>query len=605
MRLGRREASRPPLTPGTILGSYRLDRLIGRGGMGAVYLGVHLQLNRTVALKVLSPELSLDLVFRERFRREAVAQAALEHPNIVPLYEAGEDRGYPFLAMRYVAGGTLKEFIASGDLDSRTALTLLAQVADALEAAHKAGIVHRDIKPQNILIEGDTAFLADFGLTKIEGARDLTRTGHQLGTLDYMSPEQFRNEPATLRSDVYSLAAVLYECLSGTVPFKRGSDVALMYAHLEDRLPSLSAAVPGFPPLLDVLFARAMSKDPEGRPESPRAFVGDVAAALGVPLSPRSSYGGVGAAARAPRPVDAQAARESPRTHRRARWLLAAAAAGVAGVGSGVALSAIHHSGEVPTRALTALSRRVRVGTVDLDVPTTWRLRHSNRSQSAATFLLNPQNMLNVRVVREARADLARMAASSPSALTVGGYRAEAYEVRRLRPGETSVAYLFPLATNDVIATCRTTRTKAAECSRIVGTTRLHARALPSLPRATYAGRVDRILRALGAGRAKVRARLRAAATASSQAGSAQALQGVFARAAASVTRLRVRDVPADAGTNLANALRKVAHAYGSLAAAARQSRPNAYASARRKIAAAEKGATNATTRLETALKRV
>src|ERR687895_763358 len=190
--------------------------------MGVVYEATQLSLNRTVALKILAANLSDDPAFRERFRREGLLQAAIDHPHIVTVYEAGETEHGLFLAMRLVRGPNLKDMVLAREIDAGRTLRILAPVADALDAAHEEGLIHRDVKPQNILVGGrDHAFLADFGLTKLPGEKSLTETGQFLGTLDYVAPEQIVGERATARTDVYAFGAVLCECLTGSVPYPR------------------------------------------------------------------------------------------------------------------------------------------------------------------------------------------------------------------------------------------------------------------------------------------------------------------------------------------------------------------------------------------------
>ncbi|MBD0329128.1 MAG: serine/threonine protein kinase, partial [Thermoleophilia bacterium] len=185
------------LPPGTVVAGYRIEGLIGEGGMGAVYRATQLSLERPVALKLIARELGDDLLFRERFRREGLLQAAIDHPHIVPVYEAGESEHGLYLAMRLVEGPTLRRLIDAGALDPGRTLTLLAQVADALDAAHARGLVHRDVKPQNVIVRPgprEHAFLADFGIAKADAHAGLTDTGQFLGTIDYVSPEQVRGE---------------------------------------------------------------------------------------------------------------------------------------------------------------------------------------------------------------------------------------------------------------------------------------------------------------------------------------------------------------------------------------------------------------------------
>jgi hypothetical protein len=268
---------------GSLVAGYRIEGVLGRGGMGVVYEAHQLSLDRPVALKILSPELSADDAFRERFRREGLIQARIDHPHIVPIYEAGEHGGGLFLAMRIVRGPTLKDLIAMRELEGARTLRILRPIADALEAAHEVGLIHRDIKPQNILVGSrDHAFLADFGLTKgPTEQRSLTKTGQFVGTLDYISPEQIRGEPATTRSDVYSLAAVLFECLTGVVPYPKESDAAVLFAHMAEPPPLVTDQRPDLPPGLDEVLVRAMSKTPSERHETPTALLGAAERAFG------------------------------------------------------------------------------------------------------------------------------------------------------------------------------------------------------------------------------------------------------------------------------------------------------------------------------------
>jgi protein kinase-like protein len=257
-----------PLEKGTTLAGYRIEGVLGKGGMGVVYEATQLSLNRTVALKLLAANLGDDPAFRERFRREGLLQAQIDHPNIVTVYEAGDTEEGLFLAMRLVRGPNLKDMIISRELDAGRSLRILAPVADALDAAHGEGLIHRDIKPQNILVSGrDQPFLADFGLTKAPGEKNLTKAGTFVGTLDYISPEQIRGQPASKQSDIYALAAVLYECLSGVVPYPKDSEAAVLYAHMSEQPPLLTETRPELPAALDAVVRKAMSKDPEDRHE--------------------------------------------------------------------------------------------------------------------------------------------------------------------------------------------------------------------------------------------------------------------------------------------------------------------------------------------------
>jgi hypothetical protein len=258
------------LQEGTIVAGYRIDGVLGDGGMGVVYRATQLSLEREVALKVLSSDLGDDSGFRIRFQREGQLQAALDHDHIVPVYEAGQSEQGLFLAMRLIDGPTLKDLILARELDPRRSVRLLSQVAHALDAAHAAGLIHRDIKPQNILIgPGDHAYLADFGLIKApaEAAR-LTGTGQFIGTIDYVAPEQIQGEPASAASDIYALAGVLYECLTGEVPFPKPNEAATLHAHVIAPPPKVTDLRPELPPAIDDVIARGMAKDPMARPPS-------------------------------------------------------------------------------------------------------------------------------------------------------------------------------------------------------------------------------------------------------------------------------------------------------------------------------------------------
>jgi serine/threonine protein kinase len=249
--------------------------------MGAVYQATQLSLNRVVALKLLAPNLGDDPGFRARFEREGQVQAGLDHDHIVAVYEAGQSEYGLFLAMRLIAGPTLKQLILEDQLDPRRSVRLLAQVANALDAAHRAGLIHRDIKPQNILIgERDHAYLADFGLIKAPDEARLTGTGQFIGTIDYVAPEQIQGDPATPASDIYSLTGVLYECLTGEVPYPKPSEAATLHAHVMQPPPVLSERRPDLPPALDGVIAQGMAKDPWSRPSQAAELIQAASRAL-------------------------------------------------------------------------------------------------------------------------------------------------------------------------------------------------------------------------------------------------------------------------------------------------------------------------------------
>jgi ABC-type transport system substrate-binding protein/class 3 adenylate cyclase/streptogramin lyase/tRNA A-37 threonylcarbamoyl transferase component Bud32 len=276
---------------GTAVAGYRIEGVVGQGSSGTVYSALELSLQRRVALKILRPELASDDRFRQRFLRESRLAASLEHPNIIPIYAAGEEEGSIYLAMRFVEGRDLGRLIADeGALEPERAVELLTQVADALDAAHRSGLVHRDVKPGNVLVDAtDHAFLCDFGLAKHAVTVDsVTRDTPFAGTIDYVAPEQIHGDEIDARTDVYSLGCLFFECVSGAPPFRRQTDVAVVLAHLHEDPPSIRELMPELPEALDDAVRRALAKAPEERFES----AGELAEAA------RSALGDVGADAR-------------------------------------------------------------------------------------------------------------------------------------------------------------------------------------------------------------------------------------------------------------------------------------------------------------------
>ena len=260
----------PKLSPGSTFAGYQIEDVAGSGGMGIVYKATQIALGRRVALKLIAADLARDASFRERFKREWLTAASIDHPNVIPLYEAGEADEHLFIAMRYVEGLDLAALISrEPSFDPARAVNIVAQIASALDAAHKKGLVHRDVKPANILIasQDEHVYLTDFGLTKSASSQSaLTKTGMFVGSLDYTAPEQIRGEAADARTDVYSLGCVLYQALTRSLPYDRDSDVAKMYAHLNEEPPAVTAARPDAPAGFDAVVARAMAKEPEGLP---------------------------------------------------------------------------------------------------------------------------------------------------------------------------------------------------------------------------------------------------------------------------------------------------------------------------------------------------
>jgi serine/threonine protein kinase len=254
------------LAPGSDFGEWRIERLIGRGGMGVVYLATDRRLNRPVAIKLIADDRSRDPGFRERFTRESQMTAAIDHPNVIPVYAAGEIDDQLYLVTRYVDGTDLHDLLrADGPLAPEKAADIVRQVGDGLDAAHHAGLVHRDVKPANVLLAGSHAYLSDFGLTRpVATEARLTDTDEQLGTVDFMSPEQLRAERTDARSDVYALGCLLYTTLTGRPPFNRPTAAATITAHLESPVPRVSNNF-GVPTEFDDVLFRALEKDPERR----------------------------------------------------------------------------------------------------------------------------------------------------------------------------------------------------------------------------------------------------------------------------------------------------------------------------------------------------
>ena len=258
---------------GTVIAGYRVESLLGRGGMSVVYLAEHIRLGRKVALKVLAPALAQDASFRERFIRESQRAAELDHPNVIPIYDAGEieqvdGTGVLYIAMRYVRGSDLKSMILrEGPLSVGRTLFILDQAASALDAAHDRDLVHRDVKPANILVAepSDHVYLTDFGVVKHTASRGMTATGVFMGTVDYSAPEQIEGLTLDRRTDVYALGCVLYECLAGRPPFDRDSELAVMHGHLSVEPPRVTDAQPDLPKGLDRVIATALAKTRDDR----------------------------------------------------------------------------------------------------------------------------------------------------------------------------------------------------------------------------------------------------------------------------------------------------------------------------------------------------
>ncbi|GAB3136712.1 serine/threonine-protein kinase [Amycolatopsis stemonae] len=337
-------------------GPYRIEGLLGRGGMGEVHRAYDTAHDRVVALKLLSDPFVADEAFRARFRRESQIVARLREPHVIPIHAYGEIDGRLYLDMRLVEGRDLKELLEAGPLDPARAAGIVEQVAGALDAAHADGLVHRDVKPSNVLVtNADFVYLVDFGIARSmsgEGT-SITGTGNVIGTLDYMAPERFGEAPITGLVDVYALACVFFECLTGHRPFAAEGAAAQMGAHLTAPPPAPSRERPGLPPALDAVVARGMAKNPADRYPTATAFAQAVRAAVSAPAAPiptwqlttpgpvtpprptlaappPTSSGPVAVPAPYPRPFTAPPGPVAPPKSRRTGWIaLCGALAGV------------------------------------------------------------------------------------------------------------------------------------------------------------------------------------------------------------------------------------------------------------------------------------
>ncbi len=363
---------------GSEVAGCRIEGVLGRGGMGVVYRATQVSLERPVALKVIAPELTGSEDFRERFKRESRLAASIDHPNVIPVYEAGEADELLYLIMRFVDGTDLRALIDDeGPLEPGRAASLTAQVAGALGAAHRRELIHRDVKPANVLVTGhgdsEHAYLTDFGIAReVQATGGLTKTGMVVGTLDYIAPERIQDGGGDGRSDVYALGCVLYEALTGSVPFPRDSDVPKMYAHLSEPAPSAREKRPETPEPFSQIAQRAMAKDPAERfatademgaalmraaPEEPPTAATQAVAPSTVAAAPPTVPAEPPTVAAEPRTVPAEpptvpiAPPAPPRSAppARRRWPLVAGIAVVAAVAGGAALL-LAGGGEEPAK---------------------------------------------------------------------------------------------------------------------------------------------------------------------------------------------------------------------------------------------------------------
>jgi serine/threonine-protein kinase len=598
------------LQTGTTVAGYRIEGTIGSGGMGTVYEATQLSLDRTVALKVLAPALGRDGDFRDRFRREAMLQAALEHPSIVPVYEAGESDDGLFIAMKLVRGTDLKRLAEAG-LEPERALAILAQAASALDAAHSSGLVHRDVKPQNILVdEDDRAYLADFGLTKGAGDRGVTLTGQYMGSLDYAAPEVVRGEPWGPQADVYAFAAVLCEALTAEPPFPHETEAALLYAHVNEPPPRPSERRPELPRALDDVVARGLAKRPEDRYRRASELVEDARRALASPPAAaengRRRFGEtivepVGLTA--PPVVEVADEREVPW-----RSIAIGALVVVALAVAGYALGRVTRGGG-DARLGTAAAGPMSLTFPDAD----WR------GPAAAPIV--PGLTLDGAVAITSRKDdrpgtlvfgIARDAqgagllppglqrqlagAATPRPARVGPYAGLVYRALPVtRVASRLDLVLVPVAGGAAAIACLTPRVlpagaQPASCDDVAATLRLRGvRALPLGSTAPYTSALSGALSRLDGERAALRAQLAASARRAEQARAAHGLAAAYAGAAARVARLTASPFARPSHVALVGALREAVRAYDALSAAAGAGNSGAYAAATARVDRAER----------------
>ena len=632
------------LEDGRILGNYRIDGVLGRGGMGTVYEATQISLRRTVALKVLRADVSADDAFRERFRHEGQIQAKLDHPHIVTVFEAGEFEGHLFIAMRLVRGPTFADLIARA-LQPERAVRLLGHVADALDAAHDAELIHRDIKPQNILVgPRDHPYLADFGLTKASETPAFTRTGQFVGSIHYSAPEQITGGSVSARTDVYALAAVMFEALTGDVLFRRANEVAVLYAHMSAEPPRISDRRHDLPPALDDVIAAGLAKSPDDRPASAGALLrsaeqafdpgshtrsrhrakaepkADPEATPRAPDTVQSPDGGARPPITVAPPADALAPITVPspprsgeppsqlaapagsatpgRTPPAVAWLAFALVLAVIGLAS-YAGGRSGSSGR-PRDTSPAVAS---VAGISLDIPAGWTaarapelagLKFTNALAIAPTGRTR-QGLVAGLVADATGPDLLpdalsrRLGATPPDGVPVDLGSMQALRYRRLRASGSDLAvtlYAAPTARGSFTIACYTPAASEApetgdDCEAAATTVRLTSpRPYDLAPDRGYATKLRPVLTRLDRERRALRMMLRAARRRATQAARARELAAWVDRAARAMRALVVSARDRDAHDRLVDGLVATREGYERMSAAARDGRRTRFARA-------------------------
>jgi serine/threonine protein kinase len=617
------------LLVGTLVAGYRIDGLLGEGGMGVVYEGTQLSLDRKVALKIIAPGLSADSGFRARFRREGLIQARVEHPNIVTVYEAGDYDGLLFLAMRLVRGSSLRDILDDEAPEAPRILRILGSVADALDSAHEVGLIHRDVKPHNVLVgQRDHPYLADFGITKDIGDTGLTQTGQFMGSLDYIAPEQIRGEQVTGSCDVYALTAVLFECLTGVVPFAKDSEAAILYAHIADPPPKLSDYRPHLPKALDEVIAQGMAKEPTERPqtamalieaaeecfgEQPHTAIGSI---VGNPPDPQKGSTGrrqssalgseppgrgassAGATVTAdPKPILAVERPEqgeeahvvAPRRRRRVRHaLVMLAAAATVTVGAGYAIG--HASGS----AGTSLQRTLSTDAASVTLAGRWSatvapsvpgLSLSDpavaRSSAGEVLALGVVPEAEGRYLLPATFERSLAATPKPGGVRIGTAMAYRYKDLHVKGFPKPITLiLIPTTSGAVALLCvphTSSDTPVRTCETVAGTMRLSGTdPLPLGPNPGYARQLALAISNAQSAEASERA-LTDARTRAGQARLSSMLAGVYDAAAGLLAKASPGPDAAASNGRLLDALRQTARGYSAMATAAHAGQPDRF----------------------------